>query len=197
MLATDPPTAFFITGPAGTGKSTVSRELAYTTGAVLLDKDAVCGAIVEVALEALGVDPNHREGSDLYRERVMPAEYRALFSGAADNLQLGLPVVIDAPFSMYLAQRHFYSQSTSRAGWPAVRGVVVRLSAPEELVRERLTERGLERDHVKLADWKGYWGKLGAPQLRWPEVEAIDVSVTDGVSAESVVGRILSKLKNS
>ncbi|WP_369179641.1 AAA family ATPase [Streptomyces mutabilis] len=175
MPAPDPPAptsgtspVFAAIGPAGSGKSHVARELARRLRAVYLDKDSLAGDLVDAALELVGRRAGGREDDPTYTERLMPAEYRALFATAADNLRLGLPVVLDAPFAAYLGDPDFLTVSADRASWPVgTPVVVVEVRASAETVRTRLTQRGLPRDRAKLADWPAFWQRLGVQDCAW------------------------------
>ncbi|MEU1784925.1 ATP-binding protein [Streptomyces sparsogenes] len=162
------PPVFIAIGPAGSGKSHVARELARRLRAVYLDKDSLAGDLVDAALELVGRRAGGREDDPTYTERLMPAEYTALFATAADNLRLGLPIVLDAPFAAYLGSSDFLAVSADRASWPAgTPVVVVEVRASAETVRTRLTHRGLPRDRAKLADWPAFWQRLGTQDCAW------------------------------
>lgn len=173
------PVAYITLGGAGSGKSTLSRHLSALTGAVYLDKDTLAGPLVRVALEALGQDPSDRESNALYTERIMPAEYETLFATAGRNLELGHSVVLDAPFVAYLADADFLFRSTENASWPAVRIKVIHVETSPHIVRQRLIERGNERDRAKLADWDAYWAKFGTLRCNWNTGEHIRVTNDD------------------
>jgi predicted kinase len=169
-----PPVAYITLGGAGSGKSTLSKHLSVLTGAVYLDKDTLAGPLVRVALEALDQDPSDRESNALYLEKVMPAEYETLFSTAGRNLELGHSVVIDAPFVAYLRDESYLRRSISDAAWPDVRIVVLSVRTSQDVVRQRLRDRGSERDRVKLADWDTYWRRFGAIECRWDVGEHVE-----------------------
>lgn len=185
-----PPDAFITLGGAGSGKSTVSRQLSRMTGAVYLDKDTMSGVLVQAALEALGHDPTDRESNATYVERIMPLEYRALFAVAADNLALGHSVVLDAPFVAYLDDPTWLSRSMATAGWPVTDVTVVHVRAEAEIVRARLRERGLDRDRAKLADWDAYWSRFGALTCTWDGVRHATIHNGDAARAAVDLERI-------
>lgn len=176
------PTAYITYGGAGSGKSTLSKHLSSLTGAAYLDKDAIAGALVKVALEALGQDPSDRESNDLYLTKIMPAEYETLFEAASQNLQLGNSVVIDAPFVAYLEDPDFLGRSIAKASWPVARIRVIHVRASAEVVQQRLVERGNSRDYAKLSDWDNYWNRFGGLESRWNIGDHVDV-VNDDESA--------------
>ncbi len=173
------PVAYITLGGAGSGKSTLSRRLSSLSGALYLDKDALAGPLVQVALEAFGQDPSDRESNALYRERVMPAEYDALFAVAGRNLELGHSVVIDAPFVAYLDDPDFLRRITAEAGWPAAQVRVIHVRTSADVVRQRLTDRGSERDRAKLADWDSYWARFGELTCRWTTGEHREITNDD------------------
>jgi len=160
--------AFFVIGPAGSGKSTVSRLLADRGGAVYLDKDSIATPFTEAILRLAGDDPNARDNSDTYRDTVMELEYAAMFAVARDNLALRRDVVLDAPFLRYFPQADYLDRVAAEHGWPdGVCRVVVQVVADGAAVRERLTRRGYSRDGWKLAHWDRFWGSALAQACRW------------------------------
>lgn len=182
------PSVVVAIGPAGSGKSSVARELAQRLRAVYLDKDTVAGELVDAALELAGQPAGGRENDPTYVERLMPAEYAALFATASDNLRLSLPVVLDAPFAAYLDDPNFLITSADQASWPAGTPViVVDVRASEETVRERLTRRALPRDKAKLAAWPTFWQQLGPQDCAWSGAQRIVVNNDDEPNLDAVV----------
>jgi predicted kinase len=166
--------ALAVVGAAGSGKTTVALEIARRAGAAYLDKDTLAGPLVEAAMQAQGQSLEERESNLFYRERLMPAEYAAVFSVAADNLRLGLSVVIDAPFAAYLDQADFFDRATRLAGWPPIQRSVLHVFASEAETRRRLRERGLSRDRAKLSNWTEFWAKWGHSRITWTGMRVLE-----------------------
>jgi predicted kinase len=170
------PTLIIVIGTAGSGKSTVAQRLARQHGAAYLDKDAMSARFVEAALVAAGYAPGDREVNPFYRDAVLPLEYDSLLDVAGTNLRLGRSVVVDAPFSPYLRDPTYITTSAERFGWPPVDIEVVRVHVSPATLQDRLRRRGLERDHVKLADWDKYWALHGGLRCAWTGVTLSEVS---------------------
>lgn len=170
------PAAYITLGGAGSGKSTVSRHISEHTGALYLDKDVLAGPLVGVALEALGENASDRESNDVYLRRVMPLEYEALFAVAGQNLSLGHPVVLDAPFVAYLSDPGYLRTAMAGARWPEVPVRVIQVVASPATVKRRLIERANARDRIKLDDWDAYWQAFGSLKCSWEGVERFQVA---------------------
>ena len=134
------PTLVIVIGTAGSGKSTVARRLACKHAAAYLDKDAMSARFVEAALMAAGYDPGDRESNTFYREHILPLEYDSLLDVAGDNLRIGRSVVLDAPFSPYLADPDFITAAAERFDWPPVDVEVVRVHVSPATLRYRLKD---------------------------------------------------------
>ncbi|RAM37843.1 AAA family ATPase [Arthrobacter globiformis] len=170
------PSVFIVIGPAGSGKTTVAQKTARENNAAYLDKDRVCGRFVEFALKATGHDPTDRESNDYYRDNLLPLEYETLMDIAGANLRLGRSVVLDAPFGAYFAEPDYLMRAAEHFHWPTSETVVVRVRVPEEMLRERLIQRGLERDRWKLAHWDEYWASYGSLNCTWSGARFLDVN---------------------
>jgi len=164
------PTLRIVIGTAGSGKSTIAQRLARQHGAAYLDKDAMSARFVEAALVSAGYDPGDREANSFYRDAILPLEYDSLLDVAGANLRLGLPVVVDAPFSPYLSDPTFIATAATRFDWPAVDVEVIRVSVSPKKLQDRLRKRGLERDRIKLAHWDEYWAVHGDVECTWAGV---------------------------
>lgn len=169
------PTVHVVLGAAGSGKSTIARRLAQEHAAAYLDKDAMSARFVEAALVAAGYDPGDRELNSFYLDQVLPLEYDSLLDVAGANLQLGRPVVLDAPFAPFLDQPDYLTDAARRHAWPEVDVRVVHVVVSSSTLRRRLLERGLHRDRAKLANWDDYWARYGARPCTWDGVRVFDV----------------------
>lgn len=170
------PTLHIVIGTAGSGKSTIAKHLAREHGAAYLDKDAMSARFVEAALVSAGYDAGDREANAYYRECILPLEYDSLLDVAGANLRVGRPVVVDAPFSPYLSDPTFITAAAERFGWPPVDVEVVLVRVSPTTLQERLRERGLERDRVKLARWDEYWAAYGVQTCAWRGVRLSELS---------------------
>lgn len=159
---------FFVIGPAGSGKSTVSTRIAHRIGAAYLDKDSVATAFTEALLEAAGSDKNDRDNNAYYQDVVMGLEYATLLKLAGDNLRLGTDVVLDAPFVRYFPEADYLERAAAAHDWPDELTItVVHVTVDGDLVRERVGSRGYGRDAWKLAHWDEFWATAQAADCRW------------------------------
>lgn len=136
-----------VAGPAGAGKSTLGRALAADLGAALLDLDDLTNPLLD-ALWTERVDELHWN-DQAHRSVVRPARYAVLRSAAAAQVASGVDVVLVAPFTAEL---------TGGAEWEALTAAiapatpfVVWIEVPEDVVAERLRERGASRDERSVA----------------------------------------------
>jgi predicted kinase len=170
------PTVFLVIGPAGCGKSTLSRAIARRYGAGLLDKDTVANRFTAALLAQHGSSPDARDDDDYYLSTILPMEYETLLALAGDNLAVGRSVVLDAPFGRFVDDPDFLVDARLRHGWPAADLVVVHVRASGPVVRSRLTSRGYARDSWKLAHWDEFWAGATRGTCRWTGVTQVDLS---------------------
>lgn len=162
------PTIFFVIGPAGSGKSSVSRLLAERTHAAYIDKDSVATYFTEALLELAGTDPQERDNNKFYQNHVMDLEYRTILRMAGDNLRLGTSVVLDAPFVRYFPQADFLERAAAENDWPeSARAVVLHVTVSGDTVRSRVASRGYSRDSWKLGHWDEFWASAQAAECAW------------------------------
>ena len=97
MPSNDPPLpVVLLTGPPASGKSTVGRALARHLRAALVDQDTATAPLTAVVAELVGVDDldDHRLAGP-----TRAARYETVAALAEDNLRVGTPVVLVAPFT--------------------------------------------------------------------------------------------------
>jgi len=162
------PKLYFVIGPAGSGKSTVSTQIARHSHAAYLDKDSVATFFTEALLELAGTDKHERDNNEYYQRAVMDLEYRTLLRLAGDNLRLGSSVVLDAPFVRYFPQADFLERAAVEHNWPTdVEIVVVHVTVDGSRVKDRVVDRGYERDAWKIAHWDEFWASAQAAECAW------------------------------
>ncbi|APE37132.1 hypothetical protein BOX37_27980 [Nocardia mangyaensis] len=148
-----------VCGFPAAGKSTATGVLARLLNAVVLDKDKFAPRLEESVMAELTGNPYDRD-SDLYRRIVSPHLYQALVQQAI-TIAEQCPVVVDAPFLGYIntaTQQGIrladYLRSLTDTADIPIRTVWV--STDTDRIRDRMKQRGAERDEPKLADWNSY-----------------------------------------
>lgn len=187
------PTVFLVIGPAGSGKSTVSKRIAAHHRAVYLDKDTLASGFTELLLKERGFSGSERDDNAFYTDVVLPIEYDTLLRACGDNLALGNSVVLDAPFGRRFADPDYLVREKSRHGWPEARVVVVHVEADGDTVRERLAGRGYDRDAWKLGHWDEFWAGALAVECRWLEAEHVVLENTGPAPDITAIAETLAR----
>lgn len=146
------PRAIVVSGPAGSGKTTLAGPLAAALGYAIADLDTVTGPLTEVAL-ALSGDAADGLDSPAGR-RLRAARYATLLDVARANLDLGIGVVVAAPFTAERRDAAAWRAVTARlgAGGRPAETALIYLRLPDDLRHRRLAARGAPRDVAALRD---------------------------------------------
>ncbi len=182
------PTALIVTcGLPGTGKSTVARAIAASTGAAVLASDSVRKRLA-------GMQPNeHWEGSTdggPYTREWTLKTYDALLDEARSRLVQGRSAVVDATFPLAEWRARFAALAES-AGVPLR---VVFLQADDATVSERLERRALDPREVSDAGIEVY--RAAKQRFESPDEIPADrlVRLTPLVSPERAALRVVESL---
>lgn len=146
-----PPAAVIVSGPPASGKTTLAVALARAARYALVDLDTVTGPLTRAALRAWAGGESAIDTPA--GEQLRAARYETLLDVAAANLEVGLGVVVSAPFTRERSSpRHFGDLAGRlRQGNPDLDVALLYIDAPAELVRRRLEARNADRDRAKLA----------------------------------------------
>lgn len=160
----------FFVGVAGTGKTTVAKEIAVKKQCVFIDRDTVGGRFVEKILEMNGLDINDRDSS-YYKEHIRDLEYDAAKDICIENLSVGQDVYMISPFTSELANKNYIKDVINASGKSEqdidVKVVVVTLQDIESQ-RKRIEARATVRDSWKLENWDSYENRVDfIPTINW------------------------------
>jgi predicted kinase len=140
----------------------VGRALASRLGAALVDQDTVTGPLVAVVADLVGV---HDLDDARLAAPTRDARYETVAALAEENLRVGVPVVLVAPFSRERRDLHAWEALDSRLRAAGGSPLLVWLDLEPAAVVRRLQARGATRDVSKLADPTSFLARLdqGAP----------------------------------
>ncbi|MBS4223320.1 AAA family ATPase [Lederbergia citrea] len=193
------PKVIFVSGVAGTGKTTVSRYIHKYIPAVYLDKDTVGGKFSEQFLKATGHDPSDRD-SKYYKAHCRDLEYDVTMDLAMENATLGLDSILIGPFTKEMETKEWLDKKLAKYKLSrdevTVKIVFVTLK-DTQLQKERIIERGaMERDQWKIDHWDEYEKSLDLPEVAWGIPET-DIMVFDnsGELTEEKVKQIVTFLE--
>lgn len=160
----------FFVGVAGTGKTTVAKEIAAEIPCAFLDRDTVGGRFVERFLEEQGLDKNDRD-SDFYKEHLRDLEYDTTMDICIENIAVGQHVFMISPFTAELKDQQWIEELLRKSGKTKqevdVKVVVVTLD-DIETQKDRIEERGTIRDTWKLENWDSYETRVNfVPTINW------------------------------
>jgi len=138
------PALILVMGVAGTGKTTLAREIVRQTQAVYLDNNDIVDAFF----------PHTREGAEY--KKCRPRFYKVLYSITERNLRLGNSVLLDVPHVKEVSipkWRRFIRRLAISADAELV---VIRCMCSTEILKARIIKRGEKRDRWKLKHWNEF-----------------------------------------
>lgn len=138
--------AVLVTGAPGAGKSTVGRGLAARLGAALVDQDTLTAPMVDVIANLVGV---HDLDDPRLAGPTRAARYEALVAVAEDNLRVGTPVVLVAPFTRERRDLDAWTALDRRLRSAGGSPLLVWLWLTPEVAARRLAVRAAARDLAK------------------------------------------------
>ena len=172
-----PPTALVIMhGLSGSGKTWISQQLLEDFDAIRLRSD--------VERKRLhGLAPHQRSGSGIdsgiYTSEAGRLTYARLAELAAEILQAGYPVIVDAAFLRHWQREPF----RALAGKARAPFVIVHIHAPESVLRERLQSRAQQTQEASEAGLAVLDQQL-ASQEPLTDDEKRHAVIFDGVATE-------------
>ncbi|WP_117161564.1 AAA family ATPase [Paraliobacillus sp. X-1268] len=185
----------FFVGVAGTGKTTVAKEVASFVPNAFLDRDTVGGRFVERFLDMQRMDKNDRD-SAFYKENLRDLEYDTTMDICIDNLAAGQNVFMISPFTAELKNKQWIEDVLTKSGKTFaevdVKVVVVTLG-DIETQRARIEERGTIRDTWKLDNWDSYETRVDfVPTINWAiPTENIHIFDNSGTLTEAKVKKVV------
>ena len=149
-----------VMGIAGSGKTTLSREIIRRTHAVYLDNNHIVDSFF----------PDTREG--FRYEKLRAGFYEALYTIAEANLKLGNSVLLDAPHIKEVQTPEWIKRIRGLAKNNKAKLIVIRCGCTEESLRARIESRGERRDESKLRHWREFLAEqpIHVP-VRFPHLE--------------------------
>jgi len=205
-------TVIAIDGPAGSGKSTVAREVASRMGLPYLDTGAMYRA---VAFEAIrrGIEPDERATvAELARQLELDVGDQIMVNGADATVEIRSPEVTRAVSAvaanpevrkeMVLRQREWVAEhgggvvegrDIGTVVFPAA-PLKVYLTASEDERATRRTKEMLDRDYDQVAADMARRDRIDSTRATSPLTLADDAVELDttGLDAEQVVERVMT-----
>jgi predicted kinase len=183
---TGAPPCLLVAGAPASGKTTLGRALASRLGAALVDIDVATQPLTAVVAGLLRED-------DLDAPRLAGAtrgaRYETVTALAEDNLRLGRPVVLVAPFTAERRQVPAWERLAGRLRAAGGSPALVWLRLDRELLGERLRGRAAERDRAKLAGLAGFLDRVPLGPPAGPHL-AVDAAADLDTQCATVLTRL-------
>jgi predicted kinase len=178
-----------VCGVPASGKTTFARNLARHLRWALLDLDTLTNPLFEYAGGEYLVDVPTAQATA--RASVNDIRYGCLFDTAAENLALGVNVIMVAPFTSERTYPEAWARLVDRLGVAAGQVQLAWLDTPPSAVVERMHLRGAARDLEKVKEAQRF---LTPDVTRPPGVAHLRV---DGLlTAEAQVSQFLTRLRS-
>jgi len=134
-------------GVAGSGKTTLSREIVRRVCAVYIDNNHIADAF----------SPHTRDGRRY--QRMRPHFYKALYAITEENLKVGNSVLLDVPHVKEMQLPAWRASVRGLITRTGVKLIVIRCCCSEMSLYQRILSRCEPRDRWKLTHWQEFLSK--------------------------------------
>ncbi len=148
-----PATLFLTCGPTGSGKSILAAELAFQLGVRHISSDIERKRLA-------GISPSDHI-ADIYSDKWNSATYQRLLKLSEELFSVGRGVIVDATFRRR-SDREAFVRMAEKSG---IRVMILLLSVPPDIVRERLEKRRYCNDVVSDGTWQVYQQQTASFEL--------------------------------
>ncbi|MDV8023741.1 AAA family ATPase [Rhodococcus sp. IEGM 1330] len=148
MIDRDQLPVVVVAGAAGSGKTTLGRELARRFGTALLDLDTLTNPLLD-QLDSL-LDGPHWNSAGPHSELIRAGRYAVLLAAARDLVEIGQRPFLVAPFTRELTAGTEWERLVSHVTPAAT--MVVHVDGSPELLARRRAARGAARDAHRPVD---------------------------------------------
>jgi len=156
------PVVVFVSGPAGSGKTTLSERLCRSLSLPFIDFDSICEPFLGVLQEKDGVAIRDSTFTRQYREVC----YAAFFDVVFENVEMGLNVLATAPLSSELEETGFFPRIKQHYGVDFI-SFDAYIDISEEDLLCNIKARGSERDRQKLSNWDDFFMQSKNQRRQW------------------------------
>jgi adenylate kinase family enzyme len=178
-----------VTGIPGAGKSSLGRQIASAFKIPYVDYDTVCQSFLTDIWRRQEIKDTYARFCLDWRE----ASYGTFWNPLLENLSLNNHAVASAPLSKERANPTFFQEFRQRT---ATRFSVlnIHLDASKEYLRQRLIDRGEERDLEKIENWDDFHTSQQRIPLVWDADRIIRITMESGIQPFEVVKPILDEI---
>nr|WP_314459723.1 AAA family ATPase [uncultured Clostridium sp.] len=143
-----------VTSPPASGKTYISKQLARNLKHVVyLDKDTLIVLSKQIFVVA---GQEYNRSSDFFEANIRDYEYSAIIDLAMEALEYDDIVLINAPFTREIRDIGYMSDLREKLGKKNAKLTVIWVQTDVEVCRQRMIERGSDRDRWKLDNWDEY-----------------------------------------
>jgi hypothetical protein len=158
---------------------------------VYLDKDDLAN-LLRRSFELCGEDLNM--DGEFYSKNLRPYEYSTIMHIAFSTLRFEDLVLLNAPLSREVRDLEYMRDLKAQAEALDAELVLIWVTAPLSVCRERMAKRNSDRDTLKLRNWEGYVKNINytAPE-KLMEDEAVDSLLVFDTADDNAVAASLEK----
>lgn len=148
-----------IAGCAGSGKTTLGKQLAKELEYAYVDKDTITMDYTDFVLCKLGSFEGDRD-SDLYKNEIRPMEYDVTFKVCKDILDSDGNVILAIPFIGQIKNYKMWEDLRDKHSLNNITVKFVWIQHDSEREKRNIINRNADRDKYKLEHWEEYSAPL-------------------------------------
>jgi adenylate kinase family enzyme len=188
FLKMNMPMLIIVSGFAGCGKTTFARALSCKMQIPFIDYDTATEPFIRAILKR-DKSSNFSKYAMVFRETA----YKILLDIAFENISCGIDIIIAGPFSKESEDSDFFKRVQNLYGNFFI-SIVVEIIVPEKILKNRIFERGSDRDLQKIENWDEYIAEISTQKKNWKPDIYIEVHENEKTDLNKIVSTVVEKI---